>query len=108
MNRGEVKISMKGYLREVLDEFPEEITRRAETPAAKRLFDVRSDEEQVMLDELRARAFHHSVSQLLFTSTICRKDIQTAVAFLTTRVRSPKEDDWKKLWRLMQYVKCTI
>ena len=35
--RGEVKISMEGYLREVLDDFPEEITGRAEMPAATHL-----------------------------------------------------------------------
>ena len=57
---------------------------------------------------IRAHAFHHSVAQLLFTSTRCRKDIQTAVSFLITQVKSPDEDDWKKMWQLLQYVKCTI
>ena len=36
--RGEVKISMEGYLREVPEYFPEEITGRDETPAATLLF----------------------------------------------------------------------
>ena len=35
--RGEVKISMEGYLREVLDDTPEKINGRAETPAATHL-----------------------------------------------------------------------
>ena len=30
------------------------------------------------------------------------------VAFLTTRARAPNEDNWKKLCRLLKYVKCTI
>ena len=106
--RGEVKISMEGYLRGVLDDFPEKITGRVETPEATHLFKVRSGEEQVILDKPRAQAFHHSVAQLLFTSMRCRKDIQTAVAFLTTRVRAPNGDDWKKLRCLLQYVKCTM
>ena len=88
---------MEDYLREVLDNFREEMTGRVETPAATHLFEVRRGEEQVFLDESFARAFHHSISQLLFTSTRCRKDIQTAVAFLTTRTKATDEDDWRKL-----------
>jgi hypothetical protein len=108
--KGEVQISMEEFLRGVLDDFPEEITRTAVTPAADCLFRVREDDDpkRVLLDEFRARAFHHAVAQLLFGSVRCRKDTQTAVAFLTTRVRDPDEDDWKKLRRLLQYIKGTI
>ena len=38
--------------------------------------------------------FHHSVAQLLFLACRARRDIQVAVAFLTTRVKKPDEDDW--------------
>ena len=34
-------------------------------------------------------------------------DIQTAVAFLTTRVKAPYEDDWGKLKRVLKYLKGT-
>jgi hypothetical protein len=34
--------------------------------------------------------------------------VQTAVAFLTTRVRSPDQDDYKKLGRVMKYVRGSI
>jgi len=53
-------------------------------------------------------AFHHTVAQLLFASARARRDIQTAVAFLTTRVKRPDEDDWGKLRRLLIYLKCTL
>ena len=69
--RGEVKIYMEGYLREVLHNFLEEITGRDETPAATHIFEVRSGEGHVLLNEPRACAFHYSVAQLLFTSTRC-------------------------------------
>ena len=36
-----------------------------------------------------------------------RRDIQTAVAFLTTRVKSPDEDDWGKLKRVLKYLNGT-
>ena len=48
------------------------------------------------------------MAQLLFTGIRCRKDAQTEIAFLTTRVRELGEDDWKKLRRLLGYLKQTI
>ena len=46
--------------------------------------------------------------QLQFTRIRCRKDAQTAIYFLTKRVRKPDEDGWKKLRRLLGYLKRTI
>jgi hypothetical protein len=106
--KGEVKVTMVDYLKGVLGDFPEAITGTAPTPAAEHLFDVRPDEERKILNEEQARAFHHSVAQLLFASSRARKDIQTAVSFLTTRVREPDEDDWTKLKRLLTYIRATI
>ena len=60
------------------------------------------------IDKTRAQAFHHAVSQLLFTVIRCRKDAQTAIAFLMTRMRKPDEDDWEKLRRLLGYIKRTM
>ena len=48
------------------------------------------------------------MAQLLLTGIRCRKDAQTAIAFLTTRVRNPDKDNWKKLRRLLGYFKRTI
>jgi hypothetical protein len=106
--QGEMKVTMIDYLKRVITEFPEEITRTASSPAAERLFTVRPNDESVPLEEKRAIAFHHCVAQLLLASARARKDIQPAVAFLTTRVRDPGEDDWLKLKRLLRYIRGTI
>ena len=37
-----------------------------------------------------------------------RPDIQTAVLFLTKRVREPDEHDWDKLKRVLKYLKGTM
>ena len=37
---------------------------------------------------------------MYFYNTVAHRDIQTAVAFLSTIVKSPLEDDWEKLKRL--------
>ena len=47
------------------------------------------------MDEHKERSLYDSVAQLLFTPTRCRKEIQTAVSLLTTRIRAPGEDNWK-------------
>ena len=43
----------------------------------------------------------------LFAANRARRDIQTAVSFLTTRVQAPDEDDWGKLKRVLKYLKGT-
>jgi hypothetical protein len=84
------------------------ITGGAASPAADRLFTVRAVEDCEPLEEERGTAFHHCVAQLLFASARSRKDIPPAVAFLTTWVRNPNQDDWLKLKRLLRYIRNTI
>ena len=52
--------------------------------------------------------FHRLVARLLFASKRARPDIQVTVAFLCTRVKAPTEEDYKKLGRIIKYVKETI
>ena len=59
------------------------------------------------MGEERAQQFHHTVAQLLFVSQHARRAVQTAISFLTTRVKSPDEDDWGKLKRVLKYLKGT-
>ena len=100
-----VEISMKKHILKAINEFMDDITKNATTPAKSYLFNVRESEA---LDEQRAENFHSVVALLLFVSRRCRLDIQTAVAFLTTRVSKPTEDDWRKLKRVLQYLRGTI
>ena len=51
--------------------------------------------------------YHHIVAQLLFAAFCVRRDIQTAVTFLTTHVKAPDKDDWGKFKRVMKYFKGT-
>jgi hypothetical protein len=60
-----------------------------------------------VLKEERALDFHHMVAQLLFMCRRAQQDIQTIVAFLTTRVKSPDKDDWGKLKRVLKYLNGT-
>jgi len=104
---GALEVSMIKYLKNVIEEFPEVIKGRAATPAHEKLFVIRDEKDAKLLDEERALAFHHMVAQLLFMATRARRDIQTAVAFLTTRGKNPDEDDWGKLKRVLKYLNGT-
>ena len=44
---------------------------------------------------------------MLLLSSRARRDIQTAVSFLTTRVKKPDEYDWVKLKRALKYLNGT-
>ena len=50
-------------------------------------------------------AFHILVAKTLYVSKRARPDVSTAIAFLTTRVRAPDVDDWRKLSCLMEYLR---
>ncbi len=41
----------------------------------------------------------------MYVSKCARPDVSTAIAFLTTRVRAPDIDDWRKLSHLMEYLR---
>ena len=88
-----VKIFMIKYLRKIFAAFTEEITTTAETPTAEHLFKVAERDIAKALPVAQARAFHHVVMQLLFSCMRAWPDIQTAVSFLTQRVREPDEHD---------------
>ena len=89
---GVVKLSMMKHLEKIFQDFPEEVGKASLTPASENLFRIRDPEENDKLKKWlspeRARDFHHLVAQLLFVSTRVRRDIQTAVASLTTRVKN--------------------
>ena len=99
-------IDMKEYLEEAIKEFPKDCSRRISTPAATHLFDI--NPSQTKLEDERKTVFHRLVAKLLFVSKRGRPDIQVAIAFLTTRVTEPDEDDWQRLKRLMYYISSTI
>ena len=94
------------YVKEMVEAFPnqEEIKKKATTPAAPHLFQVREVKKR---DKDKAKIFHHIVVKGLFLCTRSRADIQPTIAFLTTRVKRLDKDDWKKLIRMLRYLNGT-
>jgi hypothetical protein len=67
------------------------------------LFVVNKDAEK--LSKEGSTAFHSRVAKTLYVSKHARPDVSTAIAFLTTRVRAPDINDWRKLSHLMEYLR---
>ena len=105
--KGNVKFTMIDYIQEMLDEQPDNMdVGESVTAAAEHLFTV--DEDGTKLNTADSTIFHHMTAKLLFLSKRARPDLQLAVAFLCTRVKDPDTDDWKKLTRVMKYLRATI
>ena len=101
----EVHIDMREYVTNMIKDFPEQITTTAATPASEFLF--KTNENPDRLKKVDKETFHTFVAKGLFLCKRARPDIQTAIVFLTTRVKEPDSDDWKKLRRMMMYLKGT-
>ena len=96
---GQVSITTPGFIGDIIAEYG--TTSHATTPADDDLFVLRPSP---LLSAAAAKRFHTFVAKLLYASKRTRPDILTLVAFLTTRVQSPTEDDQAKLDRGMRYI----
>jgi hypothetical protein len=67
------------------------------------LFVVNKDAEK--LSKEGSMALHNLVAKTLYVSKRARPNISRAIAFLTTRVRAPDIDDWRKLSHLIEYLR---
>jgi hypothetical protein len=106
-----VRINMEKYIEGVIDVFlmdePDEPVKIVATPATNNLFKVRNVGE-IKFSIACAGTFHAIVAKLLFVAKRARPDILLAVSFLTTRVKEPDSDDWKKLIKVSGYLRGTM
>ena len=97
---------MYNYLEDILLETLDKMDGTYVTPASQHLFHV--DEDSSDLDNETADFFHIMVAGFLDAAKRATPDTQVAVAFLCKRVKCPNQGDWKKLDRLVRYVRETI
>lgn len=75
------------------------------TPAGNHLFVT--NPECKKLPDKTAQVFHHIMTKLLNLCRRTQQDLQTAVTFLCTWVKDPDSDDYKKLTRVIKYLRGT-
>jgi hypothetical protein len=101
----QVVINMTEYIQTVLQDAPANMSGTSMTPAGHHLFTVSENPE--LLDGELSRTFVHIVMQLLYLSQRGRPDIRTAISFLCGRLQGPDHDDYKKLTRVVKYLRGT-
>jgi hypothetical protein len=105
---GKVMIKMDDYVEGILEEARDDMSGESATPAADHLFTVNEEpDSEHMLSTDDSEYFHTMTAKLLFLSKRARPDVQTPVAFLCTRVKAPDQDDYKKLARVVKYLRDT-
>jgi hypothetical protein len=112
-----VKVTMLEYVDEIIGSWDKACSElndrykavsgreRIATAAPDDLFKV--DEDAVKLDQARAKAFHNIVAKGIYVAKRARPDISLSIAFLTTRVKGPDIDTWRKLCHLVEYLRST-
>jgi hypothetical protein len=104
--KGKVKFTMYDYLEDIVEGMPGDMNGTSPTPASDNLFDI--DEGSPALNEKETDFFHRTTARLLFAAKRARPDLQVAVAYLCTRVKSPNQSDYRKLARVIKYLRLTI
>ena len=66
---------------------------------------MKVDKDSPRLPTKDADLFHLHVARPLFASKRARSDIQVCLTFLCTRVIAPTEQDYKKLGKVISYLK---
>ena len=102
---GILKVDMTRYVKSMIDDFPEKLSGKTKTPWNEKLFQVNTMAKR--LGNESTKIFHTFVMKGMFLCKRGRQDIQPAVAFLATRVTEPNEGDWKKLVKMMNFLRAT-
>ena len=103
---GVLEVDMSDYIQVILQDTPTKLRGTSMVLAAKHLFTTRPDAPKISPQE--QEIFHHLTMQLMYLSQRGRPDIQTAVAFLSSRVANPDHDDYMKLGKVIKYLENTI
>ena len=106
IGNGKLEIGMVDYINEAIEAFGEEITGKVSSPAAKSLFNV--DEFAKELSKEKGETFHSVVSKLLWVAKRGRPDTDPAITFLCSRVSKSTSEDWRKLKRVLKFLKQTL
>ena len=107
--KGKVKIDMTDYVQKMITQYEEVYgqlpSKEVKSVASANLFNV--DKHSKDLEGRKAEDFHTITAKGPFVSKRARPDIQPPVAYLCTRVSKPTESDWKKMARMLTFMKQT-
>ena len=83
----------------------ESVTESVASPESRHLRETNLDCEKLTTD--KSESFHF-IEKILHIMKRDRQDLETDVSYLCTRVSKSDFDDWKKLRRIIAFIKVTI
>lgn len=98
---GEVRITMGGYVKDVLSNA--EIEGTAKMPATDGLFELRPG--AALVPEERRAKFYRLVAMVCYLAKRCRQECMPTTGTLAGQVTRCTGDDWEKLTQLVKYVR---
>ena len=97
---------MTDFVDGIIGETPPELLKvELQMPPALDLFKVNQEAEKLKKEQ--RELFHHLMAKHLSLTKQSWPDVMVATTFLTTQVQSPDCDDWKKLGRVITYLRDT-
>ena len=93
-NESNLKIEMINYIDKMCKEFPEELDGGTKYPWTEKLFSV--DKNSPILSAENLNSFHTHTMKVMYLAKRARPDVLPAVIFLSTRVKAPTVQDWRK------------
>ena len=90
---GAVHVEQEEHVSEMVETIPETLIGNSPSPAGEDLFGQGAGG---LLNEDLKDKFHTIVAKGLFIAKRSRPDIALVVSVLSSRVRSPNKDDWRK------------
>lgn len=100
-----VKVSMDGYVREILCQYGISQSDIARYPANGNLFVT--SETSPILSESEQNSFRSRVMKIMYLAIRIRPDLLTALSYLTTRLTKATEEDREKLHQVYCYINHT-
>ena len=74
--------------------------------APEDLFKIDNDNKKLGIKKIIT--FHNIFAKILFWTKQAKPDTGTSISFLTSRVKEPDINDWRKLGHLMKYIRKII
>jgi hypothetical protein len=103
-DRSVIKLSQKGLIKKLLEQYLDDKLVALSTPATPDLFEL--DDASPRLDN--AKEFLSIVMSLMYVARLTRPDLLLAVTFLASRAHCTTLQDMSKLIRVLRYLKGTI
>jgi hypothetical protein len=102
---GAMKVDMRYYIDGMLEDFPFPVKTITTAPWTDSLLKV--DSASKHLDDEKRGIFHTFTMKAMFLCKRARPDISPAIGFFAGRVKQPNEGDWKKLMKVLGFLKGT-